>query len=221
MTKSLLVLPAIALLCTWVTACDGTGKRTGSASQVASGAAATGNATGTSASSTAPTQGYLKGDSDVDDEYGEDNPNHSDDPPLREYGHAASAVDRRAITALVRRYYATAAARNGVAACSLVYAGLTKDPGLTKTVPEDHYAPTLQIRVSRGERCAQVTSRLFEQNHQSLVAEATTLRVTGVRVRGRHAVAMLGFRTTSERWIPVTREGGAWRIGSLLARELP
>jgi hypothetical protein len=159
----------------------------------------------------------------VDDEHGMDNPDPkvNDDTPLTEYGHPASTVEKRNIAVLVKRYYEAAVAQDGVKACSLLYWRLARNPGLKRTVPEDQYTVPIRVRVSPGESCAHVTSLLFKLHHHGLMMETPTLQVTAVRVDGTHGVAMLGFNTASEQWIPVAREGAVWKIHALLATLLP
>jgi hypothetical protein len=171
-----------------------------------------------------PAKSYRTGDNDVDDEHGED-PKLSgaltDDYPLTLYGHAAGAVERRQIASVVQRYYAAAVAADGARACSLLYSRLARDPSLTRTVPEDRFSYPARVRVSPGESCARVLSRLFERNHQALLREAPTLQVTAVRVHGVHAVAVLGFKTAPEHWMAVIREGAVWKVHTLLGILLP
>jgi hypothetical protein len=211
--KSLLALLAIALLSVGTSACSSASRGMSSASQASS--SRRGSAPVTTAAT--PTGAYLRGDDDVD----ADNYSNSDDYRMRDYGHAANAVDRRAITALVERYYSKAVAEDGAAACSLIYSSLAKDPSLTKTVPEDYSSREPHPHGLPGQSCVRATSLLFSQHHEALTADFATLQVTGVRVNRVHGLALLGFRTTSERWIPVERDGGAWKIDSLLDRELP
>jgi hypothetical protein len=211
-----LALSLIGLLCLCLSACGGASTGTGSQVPLS---AATGGADATTASSNiTSTHGHLKGDDDMEND---DNHKNNDDYPVRDYGYPASAVDRRKVTRLVKRYYSMAAVGNGAVACSLIYSILAEDPSLTKTVPEDRYSARLGPSVSPGETCVQATSRQFKQNHQRLTSYIATLQVTGLRVHGRHGVALLGFGRTPERWITVARERGVWKIDSLLDRELP
>lgn len=217
----LLTLPAIVLLSTGAVAC---------------GRGSTGSEAST-ASSAIPTLRYLSGDYDNDDYdshgYDADNDDSkkprdrdndsdnesgsyydSDDDSVRYFGHAASATDRRAITALVKRYYAVAAAENGRSACSMIASSIAK------SVPEDlGRAPGPPYL--HGGTCAVVVSKLFFQNHRQLAIYASTLRVTGVRLIGNRGLAVLGFRTLPGRQIGVMRESGMWKIDALLDGELP
>jgi predicted small secreted protein len=205
MMKSPLALLVIALLSLGVAACGGAGKGVGSASH--------------SSSNATPAGDYLRGDDDAE---GDESPNHKDidDDPLRHYGDAAGAADERAVTGLVKRYYAAAAAGDGAVGCSLLLIRLAKDSNLGQAA-EKAYPPALDVPPLHGKSCAQIMSLLFKEDHEQLAADSTTLQVTSVRVNGRHGLALLGFRTTPERQIRVERDGGAWKLDALLDRELP
>jgi hypothetical protein len=215
--RSLLVLPLIALLGLGLSACGNTGKRTGSAPESSSSTAAGGTtaAAGTASPAT-PAGGYLRGDGDVDDEA---NRTDEDDYAIRNFGHAASAADRRTIAALVKRYYAAGAAGDGAAACALIYSGLANSPNLGEAA-EAAYPPAPGVPLLRGQSCARIMSLLFKEDHQRLAADLATAIVTRVRVKGSRGLALLGFRTTPERQIPLRREHGAWKVETLLDREL-
>lgn len=147
-----------------------------------------------------------------------DNPTHSyfdgDDSSVRGFGHAASAVDRRAITALVKRYYALADAEDGAAACPMIV------PSLANSVVEALGGPG-GPPFAHGKTCAEVMTSVFAHYHRQLAADTVTLRVSGVRVDGRVGVAVLAFRTLPGRQINVARMGAGWRIDILLDTELP
>jgi hypothetical protein len=213
--KMALAQAAGLLLCFCVVACGGADKSTDSASRSSPKSAA---AIATNKTSVGQ---YRKGDADVDDIEGEDNPKSDDDYPLTEYGHAAPVAEKRDIASLVKRYYSAAASEDGVAACRLLYSRLARHPGLKKTVPEDRYSRPVNFHVPPNESCAAVTSLLFELHHGSLVRDAPTLQVTGVRVDGAHGLALLGFKTAPEQWIPVAREGAVWKVHALIALLLP
>jgi hypothetical protein len=209
--KYLLMLPSIALLGLGVGACGDAGRHTGSVPS----AHATVGATAETASSPAPTGGYLRGDGDGDE------PNHIDEDnySARNYGRAASAGQERAIAALVERYYAAGAAGDGARACALIYSGLTESPSLGETA-EAVSPPAPSVPPLHGRSCAQIMSLLFEEDHRRLAADLARVVVTSVRVKGSQGLVLLGFRTTPERWIPVRRERGGWKIEALLDKEL-
>lgn len=194
-------LLAIVLLGLVVGACGSAGAPSGSASHVPSKIA-------TSAA-------IIRGDSD-----GDDDSDPYEDRRVREYGHAAGPVESREITAQVMRYYEAAAAGDGTAACAATSQALTKVSTLIKLVP-DEYTPESGAPAAHGKTCAQFVSSLFALNHQLLAEMVGTLQVTGVRIDGRHALALLGFKTMPERQIAVRDEHGAWRIDGLLDSELP
>ncbi|HEY5194643.1 MAG TPA: hypothetical protein VIJ39_12325 [Solirubrobacteraceae bacterium] len=196
--KWLCALPAIGLLVFSVTACGGA--RTASGSR----ASAAGS--------------YFEGDDDVDDR-GEPRPD-PDENSIRYYGHAASANEVRAATALAKRYFAAAAMGNAGAACSLIYTSFTTGSRIARAIPPV-YAPAPGSNVFSGKSCTQVASVLFQLDHQRLVEEAPTVQVTSLRFSGSEGLALLGFRSIPERWMPMEREWGAWRIGAFVDSELP
>ena len=169
-----------------------------------------------SRSAAAPAGSYMRDDDDVD----EDASNQFDDHAIRDYGLAASAADTRMIAALVGRYYATVAAHDGAGACSVLLPSLAKRADLVEAVPEE-YARASGPSALRGKSCAALMSLVFERNRRQLAAESSTLIVLGVRVKGDHGLALLGFKAEPERYIPVQLEAGAWRIDALLDEEIP
>jgi hypothetical protein len=232
--RLLLASLAIALLGLGLSACGGSGKGAGSSSQTSSKAATTaakGGAPAPGASTTPSTAAGFMGDEDDDDTASNYTGNNrydndadfdndtiknkgyydGDDGAIRSYGHAASAADRRTIAALVKRYYAAAAASDGAKACPLIYS--TQE----EAIPEDYGRPPGPA-YARGKTCAVVMSKMFAHAHNKL---AGGFEVTGVRVEGREARALLGSRTVPARFVVVTRERGAWKIDELIGQPLP
>jgi hypothetical protein len=234
--KRLFALPAIALLSLGATACGGSSKGPHSASQSASRVASSGSAAVTTPSSTAPTQHYLNdgdndpnNDNDPDDrtvnKIDEDNDSpedhmnpqndryhDKDDDSIVASDHAASAAEKRAITALVKRYYTVAAAGDGATACSMIYSTLVE------AIPEDYGQAPGPVYLRGGKTCQAVMSLLFRHFHSQLTG---AIEVTGVRVKGNHALALLGSKTVPASMINMERERGAWKIDELLGVPLP
>lgn len=221
--KPLLALLVTGLFGVGVTACGGASKSTVSSSRVTSSDVAAGVPT-TSVHATTPTS--LRGDEDDDDTAGNDTPGNSnkdddqkkeknyrdsDDGSVVAYGHAAGAVDRRAITVLVQRYYAAAAAGNGATACALIYSIFAE------SIPED-YGQGPGPPYSRGKTCAVVMSKMFEHFHSQMSGAVV---VTGVRVNGHQARALLGSSTEPAGFISAKRERGVWKIDQLVGEPLP
>jgi hypothetical protein len=212
--KLLLTLPAVVLLGVGATACGGVGKGPVSASQSSSNAAVAGSAVVRTASSATPVQPSPKKDSDGDGDNLTNSFYDTDDKAILAYGHAASAAEVQAVTAVVKRYYAAASAGDGATACSLIYSILAE------SIAEDYGRPPGPPAL-RGKTCAVVMSKLFKQRHQQLTADVFTLKVTGVRVDGKRGSALLSFRRMPDRHILVHRERGAWKIYTLLDAGLP
>ena len=131
-----------------------------------------------------------------------------DDEEIVYFGHAANASDTQAITTIVAQYYQLAAARDGRKACAMLV------PSFAASVAEDYgrgsAGPTY---LRHGTSCAQVLDLLFAHERAHLTAPTT---VTGVRVKGTQAIALLGSTRTAASYLPVTLERTGWRIGSLL-----
>ncbi len=212
-TKSLPPLLAIALLSTIISACGGTSKGTSSTSTPSSAAAASSPTKTASASSSIP--GYAKVDGDRDNDVGAAYDDTNNNAVLN-YGHAASAVDKQAAAALVKRYYAAALQGDGAKACSMIVSSLSK------AVVEDYgHGSAGPAYLQGGKTCPAVMELLFEHFHGQLVAELPKLEVRRVRLAGEHGVAILSFGTLPERQIPVSREGAAWKVDAPLDSELP
>lgn len=229
---------AILLLGAWISACGGTGRGVRTGSPSSSGGPASGQETAPLATDATRTAGHLFGDYDGDDYYIQkssdlDNDDghkprdgdgdydnrsksyfDSDDGPVLRFGHAASTADRRAIEAVVKRYFAAAATKDGAAACSII------TTPLAKSVPEDLGQPPGPAFLS-GKTCAVVMSKLFKESSLQFTTYAKRLRVVGVRLDRGRGFAILGFRDLPGRRIDVAREGGVWKIQALVDGELP
>ncbi len=229
--KPLIALALALLGCGAVSGCGSGGAHADSASSAASNAAAT----STSSSGYVPRK---FGDYDNDDYYNDsshsdadnddqkptdrdndsDNPTgsyyDSDDNPIRFYGRPASAADRRLITALVRRYYAAAAAGDGSTACEMMTAPIVNS--IPHTVGGPAGPPYL-----RGKTCPLILSKIFKQNHEQLSTYNALMHVDGVRRSGDQALLIMRFKGLPARDIEVVHEHGTWKMDALLDDELP
>lgn len=162
--------------------------------------------------STATSGSYLASDEDNDSD---DVGNRSFDltPTIHDSfiaageGKRADPAERLTVTALVKRYYTAAAAEDGGEACKLLYSTIAS--GLAEG--------QAQSTQRAGASCAAALSRLFKQQHPSLVADdVPTMSVIEVRVKGEFATATLGFRAVPVAGIRLEREAGIWRMDALL-----
>ncbi len=189
----------MALLCVGFDACGDASTGVRSSSRKASKPAAIAATTGTVVSNpVAPSTAKPDNDGDGD--------NGSDDD---RWGSAASATDRRAVVRLVKHYYAVAAAGEGARGCALIYSLLAEE------IPELYGEPPGPPSL-RGGTCSAVMYKVFRQKHRLLAADVATIDVIGVRVKRLRGLALLRFKGSPERDIPVHREHGAWRIDALL-----
>jgi hypothetical protein len=214
--RVLSILSAIALAVLFAAGCSGISGNSTSRPGGSPDARTITSATTNAASGVVFVGGYVRGDDDSDGTGARD----EDDRSIREYGHEATAADKQAIMALVKRYYELATSGKGGEACSMLDAKLARRSNFRTAVPQD-YVPALGSSVFRGKGCAGVASLLFQADHQRLVADLRMVKVVSFRVDGSHGLALLAFRTAPEREIAVEREHGAWRIDAFLDSELP
>lgn len=140
----------------------------------------------------------------VDPELG---PIDADDYALLHFGRVASRNEVKRISALIRRYYAAAAAKNGLTACSMLYLATAR------SVAEEEG----RRFGMRGSKCAAVMSRIFEQHHRLLIAEMTSLKVLRVRTDGVNGLLLLRFgHRARPREQSVRRVGAEWKIARSL-----
>jgi hypothetical protein len=136
-----------------------------------------------------------------------DDDHNDDDARVLYYGHAADAADRRSSIALVKRYFAAAAAEDGKRACGLLVPLLAES-----VVEEDGRSPGL-----RGRTCAAVVSKLFKMRHRMLLEKRAALEVIAVRVKGDRGLVVLNFPEIREaRQLGERRVDGRWKLHELL-----
>ena len=212
--KSLLVLLAVAPLALYASACGGSG-RSGSTAQSSSATTAPTSTVATSASDTTSPPALTKPDSDKDNDISAYK-DKADNGEVLDYGRAASPADQRAVTDLVKRYYAAALAEDRAKACAMIYStlseGVAEDYGQASAGP-----PYLRA----GKTCSEVMVLLFKHSHNQLAAEVPKLKVSRVRLNGRRGWAVLSFGSLPEREISVGREGHTWKVSMLIDDELP
>jgi hypothetical protein len=158
---------------------------------------------------TAANAPHLDADEDYDDASGKHY--DLDDYEILHFGQAASPAEAAAIAALVRNYYAYAAARDGKDACKLVFSVVAE------SLPEQYGVKTY------GRSCASVASKLFRLKHSVYVERHATLQFLGARVEGQHGFALLRFNAKNayDEHLRLRREGNRWTLHQLLDEGLP
>jgi len=157
-------------------------------------------------------------DADSSDEYentsGNDRYHDQDDEAIVTYGGAANATVTAAVTVAVRHYYEDAASGNGLKACSILTASLSK------SATEDYgHGSAGPAYLSAGRTCGAVLGLLFKHLGAQLRSGPTA--VTGVRISGDRAIALLGSSTMPASDISLQRERGEWKIAQLIGVALP
>lgn len=235
----LLLGSPLAALCIGLCACGGSSDPNAAKSAAEQGPGAVTSADGlTLTSSYIPPGQKLRGDGDADNPSdidgngdvdsakvgGSDNDNDSftaqsyrfpdgDDRASFAYGQAVGPTERRAIAAVVERFYRAAAARDGGRACSLLTPSLARSAvrGYGHGSPGPAY-------LSHARTCRELMSTIFERSRAE-TSEAIT--VVDVRTLGNVAQVIFGSRKmpASQTWLE--RTGSSWRLEQLTARALP
>jgi hypothetical protein len=125
------------------------------------------------------------------------------------FGPAADPQERQAVVALIKRYYAAAAADEGARACSMLY------PLVAEAIVEEH-RPGKGAPALRGSTCARVAGKVFAARHRELVADASSLRIGWVQLQARQAVTLAHFGPARELIVRVHRAHGGWQMNALL-----
>lgn len=208
--RPLLAVLASALLTAGASACGG----------ASTGARSTSHATPIVAASrsSAVAPAVTAVDSDRDNDIGTPQ-DTGDNHRALAFGHAASASDRRAISALIKRYYAAALAGDGAQACSMLYSTLAESVVVDDASPPGQ--PSGPPYMAGAKTCQQALELLFKHFHPQLVAEVPKLRVTRISLVEHHGVALLSFGSLPERKIPIGREGRTWKMEGIYDAELP
>lgn len=206
--KRLLTLAATALLAAGLFACGGSG---GASLPADSGDVPT--TVSTADTNPAPLDATVDADHDNDVHAAADDTNNN---RALSYGHDASISERRAISTLVKRYYATALAEDGAHGCSLLYSTLAE------AAPEDDSREPGTPSYMHGQTtCAGVLHALFKHYHAQLAAELPKLQITRVRLREHQGFVFLRFGKLPEREIAVERERHTWKMARIYDDELP
>jgi len=158
---------------------------------------------------------YIRDDDDNDD----DRYDHADDNNIRKYGHSADSTSVRAVQSLVRRYYTAVATSDGVTACVLLDNSLGRRSIFLESALR--YPPPPSSPAFGKLGCPQIMSLLFKQANIQRATAQTIPFVARLRVHGTHGLALLGFTTSRERYMPVEYQLGTWKIGSLFDDEIP
>ena len=131
----------------------------------------------------------------------------TDNDAIPEYGPPADPADRKAIVGLIERYYEVAAAGDGARACSML------DATFVQSLSEEHRGRG--PRGLRGDTCARILSKLFEQRHRELAEDLTGFRVLVVQVHGNLGYALMRFpakHVLREPAVILRRTHGAWKM---------
>lgn len=136
----------------------------------------------------------------------------ADDAPLLHFGRRASSSERRAVTAIIKRYFQSAVEGDGAAGCGLLAATIVR------TAPKDDGGATAS---QSPPSCPVFITRLFALYRREVAIVKARLSVRKVLVKGNQGEALLGLPKKIEIYIPVIRERGTWKIDQLFDAGMP
>lgn len=213
--------PPLALLAivavTGASSCGDVHSVSHTTSHASYGPAAAGSTATASPNSTTPAAADARVDGDRDSDIGAPHDDTNNSGAL-DFGHEASAPDKRTIAALIKRYYAVALFGDGAKACAMLYSTIAE------SLPEDYGSETGQPPgppYMRGKTCPAIMTGLFRHFHAQLTVEVPKLRVVRVHLEEHHGVALLNFGALPERTISFAREGHVWKMNEMIDAELP
>jgi hypothetical protein len=155
---------------------------------------------------------YEDGDPDSDANVAPKSYRDSDDGAITGFGVAADAADERAITARVKRYYTALTDGSGLKACASML------PGLANTIAESYGGAGGPSYLHGANSCSAVVALAAAHLRHEL---AGAVQVTGVRVSGAQAYALVGSTTMPAGYIQLRHEAGTWKVATLVALRLP
>ncbi len=120
---------------------------------------------------------------------------------ITKYGRAAAPSDESAVRTAVKSYYVALGAGNYPVACSLL------SPSLRASMTQS-FGRARALGV-----CEKALMVVFGSRPGAGFSPAIT--VTGVRVKGDRAFALISTQPTPSGVIDMEREHGAWRVGSV------
>jgi hypothetical protein len=132
-----------------------------------------------------------------------------DDYDILAFGRAANQNETKAITKLLKNYYAAAASHDGRMACSLMSTAAAE-----ATI--EIYGPDREPFGSHRKTCAAVTTSLFRHFHRQMTVDSATMWVRSIRLGPSLGYAILSFRSHPDRHMILYRESGSWRIDAAL-----
>lgn len=209
-TKAPLTAVVLVILIALAISSCGSAARTPTASQPKR-SIATRHAQAASAPRHGSTKKFLNdGDHEREQDGGNSAYHDIDDRDALTYGHAATGQQESAISQTVESYYRLAAKAGATRACTML------DPTLAKSAAIDYgqYGPAY-LRTT-AKTCTALLTLLFKHYHRQL---HTGITVTGVRISGNTAYALIGSTTFRPSFITAQQEGHGWKIAQLLGTE--
>lgn len=125
-------------------------------------------------------------------------------------GRPATGPDKAAITAAVKGFYDAYADADGVKGCTFLTAGARQDVVLA-------FGHTKQLL---GKGCGPALESEMQKSPARFRHLDRTVEVMGARVKGNHGYALFRSIVVLPSELPIKREGGSWKLDSIVASPL-
>lgn len=158
----------------------------------------------------AATPAHIQLDEDGDiDSRGQGGRYDTDNDATLTWGPTASAATRKAVLAVIKRYYELAKAGDGAAACT------TLDPLMVEMIVEARSGGG-EAKSPPGSTCTQIMSSYFRERHRQLVEDLASFRPIVVQQHGNRALALMNFAANRQWQVLVRRKHGVWQMDTPL-----
>jgi hypothetical protein len=125
-------------------------------------------------------------------------------------GHPAAGAEKVGITRAVKGFYDAYAEADGAKGCTYLTAG-------ARQAVVQAFSQSKQLR---GKGCGQALTSEMEKSPAQFRRLDRTVEVTGARVKGDHGYALFRSIAILPSELPVRRQGGAWKLDSVVASPL-
>jgi hypothetical protein len=129
---------------------------------------------------------------------------------VQSLGEPAAGADRAQITAAVKGFYDAYAAVDGAKGCAFLTAAARR-----AVVESFGHSPKL-----RGKGCGPALASEMAKVPPQFRKLDRTVEVTGARIKGDRGYALFRSIAVLPSELPIRREGGAWKLDSIVASPL-
>ena len=129
---------------------------------------------------------------------------------VQRLGEPATGADKAAIAAAVKGFYDSYAEADGAKGCGYLTAG-------ARQAVVQAFGQSKRLR---GKGCGPALTSEMAKAPPQFRSLDRTVEVTGARVKGHHGYALFRSIAILPSELPVRREGGAWKLDSIVSSAL-